>query len=100
MKKILHKAPEIHSADTLKELGHLRQEARSALDLAVVVFAPSQLVDRLAMAVGLLESSAELPADSPPVIALVPKTLTRAKSSLDDWRAWHKQYLARKVPLG
>jgi hypothetical protein len=98
MKRTLHKASEMHSADTLKELGRLREEARSALDLAVVALAPSQLVDRLATAVGLLESLAELPADSPPVIALVPKTLTHAKRSLEDWRAWHKHYLERRIP--
>jgi len=100
MKKILPRASDIHSAQTLKELGNLRQEARSALDLAVVALAPSPLVDRLATAVGLLESLAELPADSPPVIAMVPKTLAQAKSALEDWRAWHKEYLDRRIPTG
>lgn len=100
MKEIPPKPSEIHSAQALKELRDLRREARSALDLAVVALAPSQLVDRLATAVGLLESLAELPADSPPVIALVPKTLARARSGLEDWRAWHKQYLARRIPTG
>jgi hypothetical protein len=100
MKKILSRASEIHSAQTLEELGHLRHEARSALDLAVVALAPTPLVDRLATAVGLLESLAELPTDSPPVVAMVPKTLARAKSSLEDWRAWHRKYLARRIPTG
>lgn len=100
MKKTLHKASEINSADTLKDMGRLHQEARAALDLAVVALAPSQMVDRLAAAVGLLESLAELPADSPPVIARVPKTLTDARRSLDDWHVWHRQYLARRIPSG
>jgi hypothetical protein len=100
MKKTPHKASEIHSDATLKELGGLRQEARAALDLAVVALAPSQMVDGLATAVGLLEALAELPADSPPVIALLPKTLSRAKTSLADWRAWHAQYLDRRIPSG
>ena len=100
MKKILPGASEIHSAQALEELGHLRQEARSALDLAVVALAPTPLVERLATAVGLLESLAELPADSPPVMAMVPKTLAEAKSGLEDWRAWYKQYLARRIPTG
>jgi len=62
--------------------------------------APSQLVERLATAVGLLESLGELPADSPPVLAMVPKALARAKGSLDDWHSWHKQHLARRIPSG
>ena len=66
----------------------------------MVALAPSQLVDRLAKAVGLLESLAELPADSPPVLAMVPKALTHAKSSLDDWHAWHKQQRERRIPTG
>ena len=98
MKKTPHEASEIHSADTLKELGRLHQEARAALDLAVVALAPSELVERLAAAVGLLDSLADLPADSPPIIAMVPKTVTQATKSLCDWRAWHKQYLARRIP--
>ena len=98
MKKNLHKVPESHAGDTQKELAQLRREARAALDLAVVALAPSQLVDRLALALGLLESLGELPADSPPVLALVPKTITRSKSSLDDWRVWHKQYLGKRIP--
>jgi hypothetical protein len=100
MRKSLPRASDVHAAQTLNELGHLRQEARTALDLAVVALAPSTLVDRLATAVGLLESLAELPADSPPVIALVPKTLAQTKSSLEDWRAWHQKYLDRRIPSG
>ena len=43
MNKTPRKASEIHSADTLKELGRLHQESRSALDLAVVALAPTEL---------------------------------------------------------
>jgi hypothetical protein len=100
MKKTLHKEPDINAGDTQRELAQLRQDARVALDLAVVALAPSQLIERLALAVGLLESLGELPADSPPVVALVPKTIARSKSSLDDWRSWHEQHLARRIPSG
>ena len=100
MKKNLHKVPESHAGDTQKELAQLRREARAALDLAVVALAPSQLVDRLALALGLLESLGELPADSSPVVALVPKTIARSKSSLEDWRSWHKQHLEKRIPSG
>ena len=100
MKKNLHKVPESHAGDTQKELAQLRREARAALDLAVVALAPSQLVDRLALALGLLESLGELPANSPPVVALVSKTIARSTSSLDEWRSWHKQHQQRRIPSG
>jgi hypothetical protein len=98
MKKSFHKVSEGSTGDTQKELVQLRQEARVALDLAVVALAPSQLIERLALSVGLLESLGELPTDSPPVVALVPKTIARSKSSLDDWRTWHKQHLEKRIP--
>jgi hypothetical protein len=100
MKKDLAKAADNSSGGTQKELAQLREEARIALDLAVVALAPSHLIERLALAVGLLESLVDLPTDSPPVVALVPKTITRSKSSLDDWRAWHKQHLEKRIPSG
>ena len=100
MKKIITNVSESHVADTSKDLGQLRHDARIALDLAVVALAPSQLIERLAMAVGLLESLSELPEDSPPVVALVPKAVAGAKSSLGDWRTWHKQHLEKRIPSG
>ena len=100
MKKSIHKPSESHAADASTDLAHLRQEARVALDLAVVALAPSQLIERLATAVGLLESLGELPADSPPVLAMVPKALAHAKGSLEDWRTWHKEHLERRIPSG
>ena len=98
MKKDLYEVPDSNAGDTQKELAQLRQEARVALDLAVVALAPSPLIERLALAVGLLESLGELPADSPPVLALVPKTIAGSRSSLDDWRSWHKQHLEKRIP--
>jgi hypothetical protein len=80
------------------DLRHLRRQARTALELAVVALAPSQIVDRLATAAGLLEALAELPQDSPPVVATVPRAITRAKSGLDEWGAWHEQHLGKRIP--
>jgi hypothetical protein len=100
MKKSIHKPSESHVGDASTDIPHLRHEARVALDLAVVALAPSQLVERLATAVGLLESLGDLPADSPPVLALVPKAIALAKGGLDDWRSWHKQHLERRIPSG
>ncbi len=79
-------------------LSHLRRETRTALELAVVTLAPSQLIDRLANAAGLLEALIELPADSPPALALVPGLVERTRQSLDDWQAWHRENLQEKMP--
>ena len=79
----------MEGADRRMVLSHLRRESRTALELAVLLLAPSLLIDRLALAAGLLEALSELPSDSAPVIALFQKAVTRAKSSLKDWQSWH-----------
>jgi hypothetical protein len=70
------------------DLSHLRREARTALELAIVELAPDDMIDRLALVTGLLEALAELPADSAPAIALGPPTADRARVALDLWRDW------------
>ncbi len=70
------------------DLNHIRRETRTALELSVVAMAPSELIDRLAIAAGLLEALIELPANIPPVLALVPQLVVRAKSALSDWQRW------------
>lgn len=78
------------------ELRHLGRDVKTALELAIVALCPSELVDRLAMAAGLLDAIAELPLDSPAVAALVPGLETRARTALDDWNRWREGHL-RKI---
>ncbi|HEY6039729.1 MAG TPA: hypothetical protein VIV58_35855 [Kofleriaceae bacterium] len=73
---------------TRLDLSHLRREARTALELAIVELAPNDLIDRLALATGLLEALAELPANSEQAIALGPPTADRARVALKLWRDW------------
>lgn len=75
-------------ATTRLDLSHLRRDARTALELAIVELAPNDLIDRLGLVAGLLEALAELPADSPPAIALGPPTADRARVALELWREW------------
>jgi hypothetical protein len=82
------------------DLSHLRRDARTALELAVVALAPGELVDRLAVSAGLLEALVELPTDSAPVIGLVPKVVTRTRRALEDWQKWHDEHLEKKIPRG
>jgi hypothetical protein len=66
----------------------LRREARTALELAIVAFAPDAIVDQLAMATSVLEVLLELPPESPPAVALLPATVARAGMALAAWRDW------------
>lgn len=91
---------ESQQAGTALDLSHLRREARTALELAVVALAPSDLVERLATAAGLLEALVELPTESAPVVALVPKVQTHTQCALDDWNRWHKAHLEKKILRG
>ncbi len=90
---------EVEQAESQMDLSHLRRESRTALELAVVAMAPSELVDRLAASAGLLEALVELPTNRAPVIALVPKLVTRTRRALEDWQKWH-EHLERRIPRG
>ena len=84
--------------ESTMDLNHYRREVRTALELSIVALAPSDLIDRLASAAGLLEALIELPPDSPPVLALVPRLVLRIKSSLSDWQAWQTAHHENKFP--
>jgi|SRR6185369_8007298 len=86
--------------ETRLELTHQRREARTALELAVVALAPWKIIEGLATAAGLLEALSELPPDSPPAIALMPKVLELSKGSLERWGNWEKDVLGKKLPRG
>ena len=88
-------AGEVERADQTLDLSHLRRETRTALELAVVALAPKDLVDRLAWGAGLLEAIAELPSQSPPVLALVPKLATHTRSALAQWNEWQARNIAK-----
>jgi len=76
---------------------HLRREIRTAVELAIIALAPTDLVERLAAAAGLLEAIAELPLDAPPVIALTPKATERAREALDSWLRWQADHTPTRV---
>lgn len=76
------------SSTNAMDLRHLRREARTALELAIVELAPSELIESLATVTGMLEALSELPADSAPSMALGPPTVERARAALERWREW------------
>jgi hypothetical protein len=73
---------------TRLDLSHLRRDTRTALELAIIELAPTDLIERLALVTGLLEALVELPPDSPPALALGPATVDRARIALAMWRDW------------
>lgn len=83
---------------TAMDLRHLRRETRTALELAVVALAPGKLIERLALSAGLLETLTELPVESPPSLALLPRFLPRMQEALDEWQRWQAAHL--KVARG
>ena len=94
------RAPRRNRAGTRLDFSHLRRDARTALELAVVALAPWELIQRLASAAGLLEALSELPPDSAPAIAQVPKVLALAEKGLNDWQEWRTQHLEARLPRG
>lgn len=84
------------AAQSVLSLSHLCRETRTALELAVVALAPSELLERLASGAGLLEALIELPANSPPALALVPGLIERTKSSLEDRRTWQRENFGKE----
>lgn len=88
------------AAESGLSLSHLRRETRTALELAVVALAPSELLERLAASAGLLEALIELPANSPPALALMPGLIERTRDSLEDWQTWQRDNLEKKMPRG
>ena len=86
---------EVQGDNTALDLNHLRRDARTAVELAIVALAPSDIVDGLAVAAGLLEAVAELPTDSPPVTVLVPKIIHRSRAALDSWSKWQGEHLQK-----
>jgi hypothetical protein len=85
----------VNPPPTALDLRHLRRQIRSALELAVVGLAPSDLLDRLAASAGLLETLAELPAEAPAVSALIPGVADRARAALGQWDAWQSKHLGK-----
>ena len=73
------------------ELRHLGREVKTAVELAIVALCPQDLLERLAAIAGLLDAVAELPADTPPLYAFVPKLVVRATATLDEWAKWQEK---------
>jgi len=61
---------------------------KTALELAVASMSPTEIVDPLAIAAGLLEALAEFPPDAAPVVATLRRAVATGDEALKAWRAW------------
>ncbi len=77
-----------HSSTKALHANHLRREVKTALELAVASMSSTEIVDRLAVAAGLLEALAEFPGDAAPVMATTPRAVALADEALKAWHAW------------
>jgi hypothetical protein len=74
------------------ELTHLTREIKTGLELAIAALAPSDLVDRLATAAGLLDAITDMALDEVVTIPLVVRTTERANQALTTWRKWREDH--------
>ncbi len=94
MARIPEKATPSFSVERL-DLSHLRREARTALELAIVGLAPAEITDGLAIAAGMLEAITEVPEVGAPAQALVATTVDRARGALSAWHDWEASHLSK-----
>ena len=77
---------------TQLHLTHLARDVKTALELAIAAFAPSDLVDRLALAAGYLDAFQSLDPDGAALMPLITRTTERADLALATWRQWQKEH--------
>ncbi len=73
------------------ELRHLAREVKTSLELALAALAPSDLVDRLATAAGLLDAITDMALEDASV-PLVTRTVERANQALAAWYQWRTDH--------
>ena len=71
-------------------LTHLHREVKTALELAIALFAPTELVDQLAVVAGLLEAFTGLEVEDATAHPLIATTTERAKLALTAWHRWER----------
>ncbi len=74
------------------ELRHLAREVKTGLELAIAALAPSDLVDRLAVAAGLLDAITDMALNEAATLPLVTRTVERANKALAAWHQWRDDH--------
>jgi hypothetical protein len=74
------------------ELRHLAREVKTGLELALAAFAPSDLIDGLAIGAGLLDAITDMALDQAATVPLVKRTVERASQALAAWHRWRDEH--------
>jgi len=77
---------------TQMELRHLAREVKTGLELAIAAFAPSDLVDQLAVVAGLLDAITDMALDEAANVPLVSRTVERANQAVAAWNRWRHDH--------
>ena len=76
--------------DKQTEIRHLLRSVKTSHELAIVALAPSDLLNRLARAAGLLEALSQLPPEAGPAQALGPGLIADGLAAADAWDKWRR----------
>jgi len=69
---------------------HLLRTVKTSTELAILARAPTELVNRLARASGLLDALSQLAADAGPARDLSPALMADALAAVEQWRTWDR----------
>ena len=69
---------------------HLLRTVKTSTELAILARAPTELVNRLARASGLLDAVSQLAVDAGPARDLSPALMADALAAVEQWRIWDR----------
>ena len=81
---------------TKLEVTHLTREIKTALELAIAAFAPNDVIDKLAVVAGLLDTLDSLALDQN-ATPLYTSTIERGNMALIGWQKWRASHTPPKA---
>ena len=76
--------------DKQTEIRHLLRTVKTALELAIVARAPTDLLNRLGRVSGLLDALSQLPIDEGPAQAMTPGLVADGVATVAAWHKWQR----------
>ena len=76
--------------DRQTEIRHLLRSVKTALELAIVARAPTDLVNRLGRVSGLLEAVSQLSDQEGPGRTMLPGLIADGLATVSAWEKWHQ----------
>jgi hypothetical protein len=72
------------------QVRHLLRTVKTALELAIVARAPTELLNRLGRVSGLLDAVSQLPVAEGPAQAMTAGLIADGVSAIDAWQKWQQ----------